>query len=81
MLAVFDGRLKGLGEVFGHQKGKVGVVGLIFLGLVGMAVDHRQAIFVILCGHLSRRIGTEGTHLIVEGGGIIHQLGLVEVLI
>ena len=43
--------------------------------LIGMAVYHRKPVFIVFCGYLSGRVGTEGADLVVKGGGIIYQLG------
>ena len=72
---------KGLGKVLAHQKGKIGIICLILLGFVRMAVYHCKAVFVIFCGHLPGRIGTEGADLVVEGGGIVYQLGFIQVFV
>ena len=58
VLAVFNGLVKGLGEVLADKKGKVGVVGLIFLGLVGMSVDNRKPVLVVFRGHFPGWVGT-----------------------
>ena len=81
VLAVFNGFVEGFGKVLAYQKGKVGVVCLILLGFVRMAVYHCKAVFVIFCGHLPGRIGTEGADLVVEGGGIVYQLGFIQVFV
>lgn len=68
MLAVFNRLVKRLGEVLAHQQGEIGVVGLVFLGLVGMSVDNGQAVLVVLRGNLSGWVGAEGADLVIKGG-------------
>ena len=46
-----------------------------------MAVDHGQPVLVILCCHLSGRIGAEGSDLIIKGGRVVDQLGFIQILI
>ena len=60
MFAVLNRCLERFGEVLGHQEGKVGVVGLVFLGLVGVAVDHGKSVFVVFGGHFAGGVRTEG---------------------
>ena len=81
VLAVFNGLIEGLGKVLAHQKGKIGIICLILLGFVRMTVYHCKAVLVVFCGHLPGRIGTEGADLVVEGGGIVYQLGFIQVLV
>ena len=81
MLAVFDRRLEWLREVFGDKNREVRVVCLVFLGLIGVAVDNGQSVFVVFCGDLSGRIRTEGTHLVVKGRCVVDQLRFIEVLV
>src|SRR5699024_4101768 len=50
-------------------------------GLIGMSVYHRQAVLIVLRGHLAGGVGTEGADLIVEGGGVVDQLGFIEILV
>ena len=49
--------------------------------LVGMAVDHRQVVVVILLAHKPARVLAEGAHLIFEGGRIPDELGFIEHLV
>ena len=81
MLAVLNGLVEGLGEVLAHQQGEVGVVGFVLFGLVSVAVDHGQSVLIVFGGHLAGGVGAEGAHLVVEGGGVVNQLGLVKVLV
>ena len=46
-----------------------------------MAVDHGKSVFVVFGGHFAGGVRTEGADLVVEGGGVVYQLGFVEILI
>ena len=46
-----------------------------------MSVDNGQAVLVVFRGNLTGRVGTEGADLVVKGGGIVYQLGLVQVIV
>ena len=81
LLAVFDRRPEGLRKVLGDEQREVRIVRLVLLTLIGVTVYHRQMIVIVLRGDFSGRIRAEGAHLVVEGGGIVDQLCLVEILI
>ena len=46
-----------------------------------MSVDNGQAVLVVLRGNLSGWVGAEGADLVIKGGGVVYQLGFIQVLI
>ena len=46
-----------------------------------MPIDHCQAVFIVFRGNLAGWVGAEGADLVVKGGGVVHQLGLIEILV
>ena len=76
LLGVLNGLVEGLGKVVGAEDGQVGVLGLQVL--VGVAVDHRQIVVVILLADKAAGVLAEGAHLVLKGLGIADELGLVE---
>ena len=76
LLRIGNGLVKGIAEIVGAQDRQVGIVRLQFL--IGMAVNHRQVVVVILLGHKAARVLAEGAHLVFERLGITYELGFVE---
>ena len=60
----------------GAEDGEVGIVALHLLE--GVAVDHGQIVVIVLLTDKAAGILAEGTHLVFEGPGIAHQLGLIQ---
>ena len=60
----------------GAENRKVGVVALHLL--VGVAVDHRQVVVVVLLTDKSTGILAESTDFVLKGLGVPHQFGLVQ---
>lgn len=50
-------------------------------GIIGMAVHHGKPALIVFRRHLSRRIRTEGAHLIIKGRRIENQLRFIQILI
>ena len=76
LLRIGNGLVKRHGEIVRAQNGKVGIVGLAFL--IGMSVDDRQVIIVILLTHEPAGVLAEGTHLVFKGLRITDQLGFIQ---
>ena len=60
----------------GTENGEVRVFALEFL--VGVPVDHRQVVVVVLLADKAPGVLAEGPDLVLEGLGPAHQLGLIE---
>ena len=81
MLTIFNRRTEGFGKILGYQQSKIGIIGLHIPRLVGMSIDYRQPVIVILCRHLSGRIGAEHPDLVVESRCVIHQLCFIQLFV
>ncbi len=76
-LAVAVGVFEGLGEMLGHQKGKVGVAGLEGGVLIAVAVDGDDAVGILVY-HRALGIHAEGTDLVTILLGAVDDLAFVQ---
>ena len=76
LLCVFDRLIEGHREVMRAEDGDVGIVR--FLLLEAVPVDHREVVIVVFLADKAAGVLAEGTYLVLEGGRVADQLGLVQ---